>query len=267
MQIGGRGLGSGHASSVRVRLFSLLMLTRLFSQRSWLLSLLVSLFFLGLISLRAWPAYFRGTYATEGGEWLSQFWRDGFWSSLFTIRPDYPVLGNLLVIKVAEMLTTLIGGHPLAAVGPNLQHLVASGYVALIFLGIFTNLRRHQGAAWSLGITLFMLAMPDLDNENRIFGEANNVGYFSALAVLFVYYDFWLSETVSPRRLLCWLAWVVFHILTSPMAGVRPSMPIRCRPSKVAKRVCISVCPVDISAGAFAITYVSSTRVSGCSVP
>ena len=137
-----------------------------------------------------------------------------------TIRPDYPVLGNLLVIKVAEMLTTLIGGHPLAAVGPNLQHLVASGYVALIFLGIFTNLRRHQGAAWSLGITLFMLAMPDLDNENRIFGEANNVGYFSALAVLFVYYDFWLSETVSPRRLLCWLAWVVFHILTSPMAGL-----------------------------------------------
>lgn len=195
------------------------MTPRPFSQRSWWRVLLIFLLLLGVVLWRAQPAFFRGTYATEGGEWLSQLWQGGFWQAM-QVRPDYWVTGNILVIQLADWLTRAIGGHALAACGPALQHGVAGVYVTVLFLSVCLSLRRHHGWIWAVAVTLFMLVMPDLDDENRIFGEANNVGYFSALTVLFVYYDCWLAETMSTRRLAWAMLWVTFHLLTSPMAAL-----------------------------------------------
>jgi len=170
--------------------------------------------------LRAQPAFFRGTYATEGGAWLSQIWQIGFPEALQTIRPDYCVLGNLVVIKAADALTTLTSGSPLGAMGPFWQHGFAALYVALNFLLCYTILRRHHGWGGALLVTIVMLLAPDADDENRIFGEANNVGFFSVLSVVFIYYDFWLSRSVSWKRMAVHLGLVIFHILTSPLAGI-----------------------------------------------
>ena len=180
----------------------------------------VLLLLLGICLLRALPSYHRGTYATEGGAWLSQMWQIGFWEALLTIRPDYCVLGNLCVIKAADLITVGSTGSPLGATGPFWQHTMAALYVALHFLLVFTVLRRHHGWRRALLVTVVMLLAPDLDNENRVFGEANNVGFFSVLAVVFIYYDFWLTPVPGWKRVLGWLAVIVFHILTSPLAGV-----------------------------------------------
>ena len=178
----------------------------------------------GLILVRALPAFHRGTYATEGGTWLAEMWQIGFWKALVTIRPDYAVLGNLVVIKLADAITVWTSGSPLGAAGPFWQHALAAAYVALQFLLVYGVLKRHHGMWPALLATVVMLLAPDLDDENRIFGEANNVGFFSLLAVVFVYYDFWLTHRPSLRRSLGWLAVLIFHLLTSPLAGVVAAM-------------------------------------------
>lgn len=184
-------------------------------------STLAAYVLLGLLcTLRALPAFERGTYATEGGEWLSRMWQTSFTQMIFGARGDYGVLANMVVIKAADMLTNLIGGHSLAACGPFVQHAVAVVYVTLIFGIIFIVLRAHHGGWTALLATAAMLLVPDLDNENRIFGEANNVGFFSALFVLFAYYDLWMRPQASTRRIIAWIALTTFHIFTSPLAGL-----------------------------------------------
>ena len=181
--------------------------------------LLVLALFWGLISLRAMPAMFRGSYTTEGGEWLSTMWRIGFWKSISVIRPDYCVFGNLVVLQLSEWVNAVLHGANMDR-APMIQHHLSSGYVAAMFTIIYSLLRRSHGLWSSLFVCLSMLMVPDLDDENRIFGEATNLGYFSALVVLFVFYDLWLNPQASFRRLVCYGLLVAFHIATSPMAGI-----------------------------------------------
>ena len=183
------------------------------------LPLLVLALFWTLIYLRALPAWFRGSYTTEGGEWLSQMWRIGFFNAIKTIRPDYCVFGNLVVLQVSEVINTLLHGANIDR-APLIQHHVAVGYVAAMFTFVFMLLRRSHGAWSSLLVCMGMLLVPDLDDENRIFGEATNLGYFSALVVLFVFYDLWMNPRASTRRLAGYFLLVAFHIATSPMAGI-----------------------------------------------
>ncbi len=183
------------------------------------LPVLVLALFWGLISLRALPSWFRGSYATEGGQWLSLMWRIGFLDAVKAIRPDYCVFGNLVVLQLSEWVNTLLHGTNIDR-APMIQHHLAVGYVAVMFFFIFLLLRRNHGTWAGLLVCLGMLAVPDLDNENRIFGEATNLGYFSALVVLFVFYDLWLNPRASTRRLVAYGLLVAFHIATSPMAGI-----------------------------------------------
>ncbi len=180
----------------------------------------VGLLLVGISFWRAQPAFFRDNYATEGGEWLGHQWQHGLWQTLMQVRADYPTLGNQLCIWLGSALTGLVYGHPLVEQGPDLQHGVCCVYVGLIFLGVWLHLRRHYGGWASLGVVLCMALCPDLDGENRIFGEANNVGYFSAVAVVFCWYDMWMRSVVSRRA--AWLVGLctVFHTLTSPLAGL-----------------------------------------------
>ena len=184
-----------------------------------LVPLLVFALFWGVIFLRAQPAWFRGSYTTEGGVWLSQMWQLGFLKSITTIRPDYCVLGNLVVLQGADWINALLHGGNLDHAA-SIQHHVACIYAALMFAIIFVVLRRSQGFWPALFICGAMLLMPDLDEENRIFGEATNLGYFSALVTLFIYHDLWLCRICSKRRLVMYLLLVMFHIATSPLAGM-----------------------------------------------
>lgn len=184
-----------------------------------LLPLLVFALFWGVIFLRAQPAWFRGSYTTEGGVWLSQMWQLGFLKAITTIRPDYCVLGNLVVLQTSDWINTLLHGANLDH-APSIQHHVACVYAALMFAIIFVVLRRSQSFWPALFICGAMMLMPDLDDENRIFGEATNLGYFSALVTLFIYHDLWLCRICSARRLVIYLLLVMFHIATSPLAGM-----------------------------------------------
>ena len=175
---------------------------------------------LAVCVLRALPAFERGTYATEGGEWLARMWQQGFWQMIFGARGDYGVLGNMLVIKGADLLTQLFGGHSLAACGPDVQHVMSCLYVALIFAFIFSVLRTYHGWWHAALVTSVMLLAPDLDGENRIFGEANNVGFFNALGIVFLYYDVWLRDRLSTGRMVAYALMIGVHLLTSPMAGL-----------------------------------------------
>lgn len=188
--------------------------------RSLLTTILAFATTLGICLLRALPAFERGTYATEGGEWLCRMWQTGFWKMIFGARGDYAVLGNMVVIKVSDLLANLLGGHSLAACGPAIQHVSACVYVALIFTFIFAVLRTHHGWWRAALITLVMLLAPDLDGENRVFGEANNVGFFNALGIVFLYYDVWLRAHLSKPRTIVYAFLIVFHLLTSPLAGL-----------------------------------------------
>ncbi len=170
--------------------------------------------------LRALPAFERGTYATEGGEWLSRMWVKGFWAMIFGARGDYGVLGNMLVIKGADLMTQIVGGHSLAACGPAMQHVFACLYVALIFTFAFAVLRTYHGWWRAALITALMLLAPDLDGENRVFGEANNVGFFNALGIVFLYYDVWMRQRLSTARTVAYALLILVHLLTSPMAGL-----------------------------------------------
>ncbi|MDB6117849.1 MAG: hypothetical protein JWO08_1630 [Verrucomicrobiaceae bacterium] len=194
------------------------MISRLLS-RNRCQPLVVLALFWALITCRALPAFFRGSYTTEGGEWLSDMWRIGFFEAIKTIRPDYCVLGNLVVLQLSEWINALLHGANIDR-APMIQHHVAVGYLAVSFTGIFMILRRVHGLWGALLVCLTMLMVPDLDGEHRIFGEATNLGYFSALVVLFVYYDVWLNPGASTRRLVGYLLLVLFHIATSPMVGV-----------------------------------------------
>ncbi len=175
--------------------------------------------FLGAIYLRALPAWFRGSYTTEGGVWLSQMWQLGFLKSITAIRPDYCVFGNLVVMQVSDWINTLLHGANLDHT-PSIQHHMACVYVAAMFAAIFCVLRHSHSFLVSFFVCALMLLMPDLDGENRIFGEVTNLGYFSALVVLFIYHDLWINPECSKRRLVIYLLLVLFHIATSPLAGM-----------------------------------------------
>ena len=187
--------------------------------QTWLAPVLILLLFWGIVAWRAQPAWFRGSYTTEGGVWLSQMWQMSAMNAIRSIRPDYCVFGNLVVLQISDWLNALLHGSNLDH-APSIQHHMATGYAAFWFTVIFFILKRNCGVWPALLGCVAMVLMPDLDGENRIFGEATNLGYFSALVTLFVYYDIWLRRACSRRRLAVYLLIVFFHIATSPMAGI-----------------------------------------------
>ncbi len=196
--------------------------------------------------LRAAPSFLRGTFLAEGGEW-AEIGRDmNFWQLAKEARApyghDYWVLGNACVISASEQLAKALP----VEYRPHVHTVVSCLYLALIYAGCWRVLRFFSlAAAWwgTLAMALVpelggggLAAMPgaDLTELGRgmrvmgrslvCFGESSNVGFFSAVVVVFVQLRLWLRPDVGRWELLWLMVVSVFHGLTSPLAVVLAGM-------------------------------------------
>ncbi len=167
---------------------------------------------------RATPALARGTLYVEGGDWLALLWQQGFWKTVTAARPDYWVLGNIVVVRVAEWLCSLLTAGGLDRMA-TCQVVVTCFYTAAQFAVMAGILRRHFGTGAAVLVTLTMVLVPEFGPDGVTYGEASNIGYFSAPVVAFVMLDWWLSPRLRPARLAWQVAFVAFHVLTSPAAA------------------------------------------------
>ncbi len=186
---------------------------------NYLLRLRFALGFLLLLLTVLWraqPAFARGTFYVEGGLWLEHIWQRGFWSAATEARTDYWTLGNAVVIQLADWLNAWCSSLEKAA---QYQIAAACVYAAgnLWLCGMVV--RRHFGAGASVLVLAAMILSPELGADLVCFGEASNIGYFSATATAFILLDLWLSGTASRPRLLLWLLLLTFHVMTSPGAA------------------------------------------------
>ena len=182
---------------------------------SWLGWLLVLLGNLAVVLWRATPAYLRGSFYVEGGMWWEQVRDKGLIDALLHSRGDYLTVGNILVIQVADALQRAF--FP-ATSAPALQITLSCVYAAVIFTHAFGVIRRYHGAWWAVAGVASMLLLPELGADAVIFGEASNIGYFSALTTVFVIYDAWQRPWTRLGSVIG-AAWLLLHMFTSPMAA------------------------------------------------
>lgn len=136
------------------------------------------LFLLGLIVIFLRSAYtvVVPTLYTEDGVWTGVILEKGFFYSLFNVRPDYLVSGNIILLGLSLLLNTVFCGKDLTYYPycvTAVQYLFYSA-VALLPYVCFKDVLRKSLRLFLWGMTILVpLGMSGFE----VFGKISNIGF------------------------------------------------------------------------------------------
>jgi len=151
---------------------------------------LFALFFIGLFVLwvRNPDPFANPIVYTEDGKWLGMAFTNGWLFTFWNAKDGYLVLGNLILLWIAETGSKVVCGNPLMYLPQSI------GIVSLAFysgIATFSFAATRDVALLAVRLLLFavLLLLPLGDSSNEIVGRISNVGYmFVLLSVLLVSY-------------------------------------------------------------------------------
>ena len=134
---------------------------------------------------------------TEDGYWLGLAFSKGWLYTFFNAKEGYLVLGNLILLWIAETGSKVFCGNSLLCL-PQSIGMVSFAFYACIATFLFAATRDMASFAVRLLLFATLLMLPLGDSSNEILGRLSNVGYmFVLVAVLLVSYRERLKSTAS----------------------------------------------------------------------
>ncbi|MCX7094820.1 MAG: hypothetical protein NTY50_15405 [Methylobacter sp.] len=134
---------------------------------------------------------------TEDGYWLGLAFSKGWLYTFFNAKEGYLVLGNLILLWIAETGSKVFCGNSLLCL-PQSIGMVSFAFYACIATFSFAATRDVASFAVRLLLFATLLMLPLGDSSNEILGRLSNVGYmFVLIAVLLVSYRERLKSTAS----------------------------------------------------------------------
>ena len=160
---------------------------------------LIGLFALGVaaLMLRNPDPLLNPVVFAEDGTWAGQGLINGWLDAAINARDDYFVFINVILLFVANKLSALFSGSPLASL-PKSIALTSYSFFSLIATFTFATVNRVSRPAYGVAAYLFILFIPLGFTQNEIIGRILQVGFFIPLTAVMLF--FWrdrLSSTLS----------------------------------------------------------------------
>lgn len=149
---------------------------------------LPAIFLVGLLVLciRNPDPFLNSILYTEDGVWLGLSFSKGWLYTFFNAKDGYFVLGNLILLWIAEISSKILCGNPLVCLPQSIGILSLAFYS---FIATFSFWATRDAASFAVRLLLWatLLLLPLGDSSNEILGRLSNVGYmFVFLSVLLV---------------------------------------------------------------------------------
>lgn len=161
------------------------------------------LFVLGMMLL-----FLRSTYNltipsvyAEDGAWMSEIICGGAFRTAFFVRPDYPVLGNVLLLQLALWVNELLFGLDISCYPLVVAAIQYAFYSMAALLPVM--LMKDELPKWmTRAFWLSMLLLPMGESQPEILGKISNTGYlFYFIAFCLVYHRVFHRERLSVAKL------------------------------------------------------------------
>lgn len=161
------------------------------------------LFVLGLVLL-----FLRSTYNltipsvyTEDGAWTSQIIYNGALRTAFFVRPDYPVIGNVLLLQIAMWMNELLFGLDISRYPMVVAFIQYAFYSMAALLPVV--LMKDELPKWMARVLwLSILLLPMGEWQSEILGKISNTGYLVYfIAFCLVYHRVFHWERLSALKL------------------------------------------------------------------
>lgn len=161
------------------------------------------LFVLGLVLL-----FLRSTYNltipsvyTEDGIWMSQIIYNGALRTAFFVRPDYPVIGNVLLLQIAMWMNELLFGLDISRYPMVVAFIQYAFYSMAALLPVV--LMKDELPKWmARALWLSILLLPMGEWQSEILGKISNTGYLVYfIAFCLVYHRVFHWERLSVLKL------------------------------------------------------------------
>lgn len=161
------------------------------------------LFVLGLVLL-----FLRSTYNltipsvyAEDGVWTSQIIYNGALRTAFFVRPDYPVIGNVLLLQIAMWMNELLFGLDISRYPLVVAFIQYAFYSMAALLPVV--LMKDELPRWmARALWLSILLLPMGEGQSEILGKILNTGYLVYfIAFCLVYHRVFHWERLSVLKL------------------------------------------------------------------
>jgi hypothetical protein len=149
------------------------------------------LFGMAVIFARNPDALFDPLIFAEDGVWAGIALTEGWTHVLLNARPDYLVIGNLLLLWLALQISSLFGSDPISWL-PQSIALVSFGFYAGTATLCFATLRRAYNPWAGAAGFLWLLLLPIGHTQNEVLGRLLQIGFYMPLLVVMLLY--WRDE-------------------------------------------------------------------------
>jgi hypothetical protein len=163
----------------------------------------IGLFLLGLLILiiRNPDAFLGPILYREDGAWLGLAFSKGWLYTFFYARDDYFVLGNLILLWIAETGSKVFCGNSLLCLPQSIGFVSVAFYSCIATLAFLVT-RHFVSFVVRLLLFVVLIFLPMGDSSNEVLGRLSNVGYiFVLLSVLLVSYRERVKSTSCIRVL------------------------------------------------------------------
>lgn len=162
------------------------------------------LFGLVILMLRNSDLFAQNMLFTEDGTWLGMIYNDGFFHTLINAKPDYFVFGNIILLKISDILNYIFYGDDISRIPMFIAYVQYILYVSLALV-IFICLKKRINLLTRVicFIAIILLPFGNLAGFYEIPGRISNVGYiFYPLSFCFLVYRLDFKNEISIFKLI-----------------------------------------------------------------
>ena len=152
------------------------------------------------------------TLFTEDASWSGRLLRSQTLTYL-NARPDYFVVGNLLLLHASILINSLLFGTSISEL-PWIISLLSISFYSLVSAIVVPALRHHVSIIGRVAIALMMTLVPLGSSSAEVFGRASNVGF--SFAVLATLLTIWRGQSRRSRIFID--IGLVLCMLTNPIS-------------------------------------------------
>ncbi len=119
--------------------------------------------------------------------WAGLGLSQGWYYALLHARPDYLVMGNIILLWIATQCCMLFFGNPILYL-PQSIALVSCFFYSSAAVIAFYIIRNIVPLLFRIALLIFLILMPLGFSQNEIFGRTVQVGYYIPLIAIMLFY-------------------------------------------------------------------------------
>ncbi len=178
----------------------------------------IPIIFLFLV-LRNMDSFINPVLFAEDATWMSVIMNNGFWTAMINARPDYFVIGNIMLLYISKFLAFAFYGYDMSL----LPYTVS--FVSFLFISCFNAspiilLKKYISIKYLIVLVLLLTFIPFGNSSNEFFGRILNLGFvFFPLAAMLLLKRIIINKESYSKIVIIDIL-LVICILTNPITAI-----------------------------------------------